>query len=173
MYIDLSLGRTGTSSRTVAAQMLGIKPTVHYPDINYFPQKPWSYTSDSIWSVRAKELLPYYGDKVKFLYVIRDLEDWLASWDKHDAKLRRSGAINSPKLKAHRIAIYGQDKFDSEVWSTVWKSHQDYVFSLPESQTYILHYWFPTNDEWKWSMFGNFLNVIPNVRIPFPHINKS
>lgn len=173
IYCDLSLGRTGTSSRAFAARVLGVKPVIHYPDLGYFPRKDGSYVSDSTLCWKAKELLAYHGSNIKFIYVVRDLETWLTSWRNHSSKRKKAQDDLTPKLKAHRTSVYGQSEFDEDEWASVWFRHQDYILGLPEEQTHILHYWFEVNDKWKWSKMGNFLNKMPEVELDFPHVNRS
>lgn len=174
VYIDISLGRTGTTSRYLAAKRMGMRGQHFYSP--WLRPQPGLYYSDSPAPGRYKEYLAFFRTSVKFMYVVRSLEDWLRSWDYHYRyQADTLPPALTPIIDCNRVAVYGQLEYDRNTWAAFWKRHQDEVQRyIPADQLcYHDESWFNLDCAQKWGTMEDFLEVKRPPTCEFPFVNKA
>ena len=170
----LSLGRTGTRSVGKALKILGYNH-IHNPK-NLEVIEHFDSASDVLIAINYQQLDVTYPNS-KFILTLRDEESWASSWQDHDERLRgKIGEFSlSRKLpkwaKVTRRQLYGQPKYDRQIWADKYNSHkaevEAYFRDRPESLLLLNIF---EDDSWK--LLGEFLNVEVPKR-PFPAVKDK
>lgn len=174
----ISLPRTGTKSLTKMLMVLGYK-TSHCPSIRFE------------WELQANENVVYadtpiyrpslFGELAKnptnkFLFIDRDIESWLKSFESQKLNNAYLDYISRPEDKLHRVSrldrdslveVFQEPYYTSELAKVRFKIHREKVESLiPKEQLLVYKF----SDGWK--PLCDFLGKdIPDVEVP--HINKD
>ena len=152
----IGLNRTGMRSLTRAIEMLGyniIKNPRDLEVIEYFDA-----ASDVLIAANYQNLDKAYP-KSKFILTTRDIPSWLKSWRKHNRRSKRRFGDELPKwVQDFRIMLYGQVKFDRDVWKAKFNEHQtkaiDYFNRRPND---FMVFNIFENDGWQ--KLTQFLNI--------------
>lgn len=164
----IGLGKTGTTSLCSALTQLGYR-TLH---ANYLQDlSPFDAATDTPIAMAFRELDWRYPNS-KFLLTLRDIEQWLISWQNQDAKVRQLNQGQLPRwVKSLRQEAFGQWTFDPDVWTASYNYHLSEVtsyFKEREQDLLVLHICAGEG----WEKLCSFLNKeIPNT--PFPHQNRA
>jgi hypothetical protein len=155
----IGLSRTGTTSLNQALYHLGYGS--YHTNCLIDPTRYQSMT-DTVPTYFYRQLYEFYPDS-KFILTVRDVDDWLRSWAKHDRNLTLKESV-----AWMRYLIYGQTNFDPEVWRQVYFAHvREVQRAIEPERLLVLN--LCTNPSWK--PLCEFLGVsIPDVE--FPHLNK-
>lgn len=163
----IGLSRTGTTSLTHALRALGFN-IIHYPTEQQVFD-PNNIGACDIPVVRFYKQLDQKFPKSKFIYTIRDKESWLTSMEAHFTRRRASGE-KSWGL-SNRIAVYGQEEFDRDVFSKKYDEHdldvRNYFKNRPDD---LLIMNVCAGDGWE--PLTSFLNIVCPPSLNFPHTNK-
>jgi hypothetical protein len=164
----IGLSRTGTTSLSAALQDVGID-MIHYPQKHQLFHPENDGVCDIPASAHYKELDRRFPNS-KFVYTIRDKEEWLDSIEKYLE--RKKDRVISPWQKENRIAMYGQLDFNRGIFSAMYDKHDQNVmdyFKGREPDLLILN--IIGGD-----VVGKLLSFIHNKNVynvsPFPHENK-
>lgn len=121
----IGLPRTGTTSLTVALSRLGYN-TWHYPP-TLEEGRQADATCDGLIAAHWRQLLQAYPD-AKYILTVRDVPSWLDSYralyELHYASIAEHGMGNwAGPVNAIAEQIYGQWRFDPDVWAKKYQSH--------------------------------------------------
>ena len=173
--IGIGLPKTATSSLKDSLNVNGV-PTIHFgdPECDEIREKMYNgiYKFEVLDKYRgitnAFEMIFPQIDKVypnsKFIYTIRDKEEWLISADKH---LKRY-----PSKPKHHLITFGTFKFNKDRFSFVYDMHADMVrnyFSYKKNDLLIIDITKDINYVYK---VCEFLNISVIDSTPF-HSNKE
>ena len=114
-------GKTGTYSLTVALQYLGIS-AIHFPTNMRQIEAHDAATDSPVTNIFEKldELFP----RSKFIYTVRDLDEWLESCRRH--YLKQQSVTNSFVLQ-NRKRLLGATSYDRELFIQAYKRLDDRV----------------------------------------------
>jgi hypothetical protein len=108
----------------------------------------------------------------KFILTVREMQDWLQSWQQHDAKLRLATKNDLPNwVKSLRRAAFGQWQFEPGVWQQTYEYHVAEVMAYFSSRQQDLLVLKPCAGE-GWEQLCPFLSK-PLPTSAFPHQNKA
>ena len=175
----IGLGRTGTRSLTRAIQMLGYNTVKNPRDLDILQY--FDAASDVLIAANYKELDRIYPNS-SFILTMRDIPSWLDSWAQHDRRSRKRFNGKLPKwVKDFRRMLYGQWKFERDVWRTKFKQHETEVteyFSNKNNNFMVFNIF--ENDGW--NKLTRFLattsglpenaQIIKNIPSQFPAISN-
>ena len=177
---NIGLSKTGTTSLTKALQVLGYK-TKHYPSVRYIPHMLLHIKSNQLKNYDAFTdipVIPFYKSLdsqfpgSKFIYTIRDKEDWL-----HSCKLypRFNWPVYKLPFKVIKLRnrIYGTAKFDKELFSAAYDQHHEDVMNYFRTRRQDLLIMDVTRGD-GWNKLCAFLNKKePDLRFPFKNSRKN
>jgi hypothetical protein len=166
----IGLGKTGTSSLSLALQQLGYQviqnpaslQLIHWVD---------AATDDPI--ALNFEALDQLFPHSRFIYTCRDTESWLESWRARVQREDRSDLYPNlhPNLLSLRLQAFGQTEFCPKAWLAGYHRHWsrvEHYFSRRERD--ILYLRLGDGNEWR-SLAGFLDKPIPDG--PFPHVNQK
>ena len=163
----LGLSRTGTTSLTHALKVVGYN-VIHYP-IN----KKILFDSNND-GASDIPVIAYYKEldkkfpNSKFIYTIRDKEEWLDAMDRYLE--RKKYRIIGHWGREIRTAVYGQMEFDRGVFATKYDEHDNDVrayFADRPQDLLVLN--ICSGDGWE--KLNKFLNITNKNVGAFPHEN--
>jgi len=162
----IGLERTGTASLCRALKILG------YQTLQQFPQRKSILFEAAIApsiTINYQQLDQAYPD-AKFILTVRDVKDWLQSWEIYEEQLLQltQGSLPS-KIKQSRINIFGSDHFDPNLWERTYLKHIKIVLEYFQERTEDLLILRICQGE-GWETLCPFLEK-PQPQIPFPHLN--
>lgn len=164
----IGLGKTGTTSLCGALTQLGYR-TLHAHCLGDLT--PYDAAADTPIAVAFRELDWSYPNS-KFVLTLRDIDQWLASWKKHDAKVRQINQGELPSwVKSLRRKAFGQWEFEPHVWKATYDLHLSEVvsyFQTREQDLLVLD--ICAGDGWE--KLCPFLNQ-PVPSSSFPHQNRA
>ena len=163
----IGLSRTGTTSLAQALNEAGIN-VIHYAtnkEILFDVQGHGS--CDIPTTAHYKELDTNFPNS-KFVYTIRDKDEWLVSIEKY-LKQKEGRTLGQWHLQ-NRIAIYGRVDFNKEMFAKKYDEHDSAVrayFKDREDDLLVLN--ICSGEPWK--KLADFLDM-PDNGSGFPHENK-
>ena len=164
----ISLPKTGTTSVCSALEILNFS-SIHYPK-TFAEIEQYDSAGDSFVAINYKELDRLYPD-AKFIYVKRQLDDWLASLERHMAKL----PVPNQGTTAYqfRVDAVGSATFEYDINKAHFIRHEndvtDYFRERPDDLLIL-----DLSAEDKWSALATFLNRdIPDVAFPLLNVKSS
>lgn len=123
--VGTGLGKTGTKTLKQALELLGYR-TIHLPR-SIEEIDAYDAACDNSVAVAFRELDERYPD-ARFIHTSRCLDDWIASWQRHDQRIRHYGRRSLPDwLKQVRIRAFGQAEFNAEMWTQAYVQHEQAV----------------------------------------------
>ena len=164
----IGLSRTGTTSLTHALKKIGIN-IIHYPNKTKLFDPKSDGACDIPAAVHYKKLDVNFPNS-KFIYTIRDKDEWLISIEKY-LEHKKNRKMGTWELQ-NRITIYGQIEFDKAVFASKYDQHDEDIrtyFKNREQDLLILNLVGGDNLD---KLFS-FIEVSNNTKTnKFPHINK-
>lgn len=121
----IGLSRTGTLSLSKALTQAGIT-MIHYPSKKDLFNLKVPGACDLPIAINYKKLDKHYPNS-KFIYTIREKEEWLISIKNHFTKF--DAAKKGNWQKSNRIAMYGRATFNKEIFSRKYDEHDQDVKS--------------------------------------------
>lgn len=165
----VGLSRTGTTSLTRSLSNVGID-IIHYPKKTELFDPKNAGACDIPVIVHYKELDKIFPNS-KFIYTIRDKEEWLSSMERY---LPRKKNWNLAKWQLdNRKAVYGRLDFDREWFAERYDIHDNDVrmyFKERENDLLILNICGGDKLEKLFSFIG--VSNHKNMLKEFPHENK-
>lgn len=168
----IGLLKTGTTSLAHALNQIGIN-VIHYPKSKaelFSPNNAGGL--DIPVTVYYKELDKIFP-KSKFIYTIRNKNEWILSVERHLKHKEKDNNIMKPWHREIRISMYGQLEFDKEKYLDVYDAHDKDVreyFREREKDLLIINVCGGEG----WKQILSFLNV-PIAKAPgtFPHLKTT
>lgn len=161
----IGLSRTGTTSLTDALQLLGFS-AIHYPTSL---EEIGQYDAATDLLVAATfELLDDKFPGSKFVYTVREHQEWLASCQQHWARQGNTSNIDWDL----RRQLYRTTDFDPDLFAQAYERHEKRVFSYFADRPHDLLVFDICGKHAGWERLCTFLGV-PVPHVPFPHTNRS
>lgn len=164
----IGLSRTGTWSLTRALAMLGLR-TCHFP-VNRQQIDDHDALTDTPIAANFERLDALYPGS-KFIYTIRNLDDWLEScrllWLRRKAVFDRSLLVT----KIHR-QLYGTSEFDPVRFAAAYRRHDDRVRSYFKDRREDLLVLDVCGGDAGWEPLCSFIGV-PAPAAPFPRVHTA
>lgn len=172
-YFTISLPRTGTSSLTKMALVLGLsaKHCVHNERLidkyNFFTDTP-CFSPNFL-----KSIINSY--KCKFIYIDRDPKEWFLSFNStllasHNLFIKPEFKPTQYHMKVDRDAYIdslGNNSITISNYEKIFQDHKKMVLDIVKPFPLLIY-----NFSQGWKPFCSFLNMdIPSA--PIPHINKG
>lgn len=173
----IGMGRTGTSSLCRAFVLLGFK-AVHYPTPEQFERiEEYQFANDFPITTRYKELDKKFPNS-KFIYTVRDMDDWIASTEKLYNE-RKAKKYKCPWVKdVSEMLGFNVDDYSIEFDKKVEKYKQAYLKHDLDVKNYFIDR--PDDllilnifNENSWEKLARFIGLSKTPKIPFPCINTS
>ncbi len=162
--ICVGLAKTGITSLIAALKLQGYKAQKAYGSI---PER-FDAIGDNLAAAQFKQLDKQFP-RSRFILTIRDIKQWLKSWECHDAKLQqRSGLPNW--AKHGRSRVFGQIEFNRSVWEETYHRHLSEVVSHFAGRGDLLIFNPCAGDGW--GQLCKFLDK-PVPTVPFPWSNPG
>ncbi len=164
----IGLSRTGTTSLTKALTLLGYN-FIHYPSEAVLFRLNGQAGACDLPVVRFYKQLDKTFPGSKFIYTIREKAAWLESVEAHFT--RRKAAGEKHWTLSNRVAVYGREEFDRDVFSNKYDEHNHNVreyFKDRKNDLLIMN--ICAGDGWE-----KLIPFIGRKEIPalkFPHTNK-
>lgn len=117
----IGLSRTGTTSLAYALEEVGFD-VLHYPNENLLFSPNNDGACDIPVAAHYKELDRKFPNS-KFIYTIREQDDWLNSVEKYLE--RKKGRKISAWQMQNRIAVYGRTDFNRDVFAAAYDKHDN------------------------------------------------
>lgn len=163
----IGLSRTGTLSLAKALTSVGIE-MVHYPSNKVLFNLKVPGACDLPVVINYKKLDKQYPNS-KFIYTVRDKNEWLDSIENH---FKRFDVAKKGKQQAdNRIAVYGQTDFHKEIFSKKYDKHDHDVrtyFKGREKDFLIINICAGEG----WDKLLSFVGISKNKQNKFPHEHK-
>jgi len=166
----IGISRTGTSSLTLALEILGI-PTVHWPT-NMYDICKYRGATDITVACRFKELDQIFPDSL-FVYTERESKSWLRSVTDH-----------YKKKDPAEILPFGAKQFaheaDIKIFGKIWPKDCDFIQCYEKHQKDVFSHFGPRNNRLLkcniclgdgWSKLCRFLEI-PTPNTAFPRLNR-
>ncbi|MEM0980742.1 MAG: sulfotransferase [Cyanobacteria bacterium P01_H01_bin.58] len=164
----IGLSKTGTTSLCQALAHLGYR-TLHTHQL--VDLTAYDAAADTPVALAFRDLDWRYPNS-KFILTVRETEDWLISWENHDAKIQQANPQALPNhLKRMRRQAFGQWQFDRDVWRQAYQFHVDDVLSYFNGRDEDLLIFQLCNGE-DWKQLCPFLGKSIPAEV-FPHQNKA
>jgi len=163
----IGLSRTGTTSLSNALKQVGID-IIHYPTKSKLYDKNSRGACDIPVAAQYKDLDKKFANS-KFVYTVRNKEDWLNSIEKYLE--RKKNATLGEWQRENRIKIYGQVEFDRKIFSEKYDEHDESIrqyFKERKNDLLILN----ICDGDEWMKLATFLDIDNDSISKFPHSNK-
>ena len=176
----IGLSKTGTTSLARALHKLGYL-TKDFPSLNYKPHRLIGINEEQLSYYTAftdVSVVPFYKEldqrfpNSKFIYTIRDQEEWLQSCN-HYPRFNRS-IFNLPlKVIKLRQEIYGTVKFDQAKFIAAYKKHHEDVVTYFKDRPEDLLIINICKGE-KWQPLCQFLQQpLPEESFPFANVRAN
>ena len=162
----IGLSKTGTTTLTQALEILGYS-AVHFPrnfkEIEFFDAATDAPVADMFEALDAK----FPGSK--FIYTVRDREQWLRSCERYYSVRGRQPDDMGLAL---RRKFYGKAEFDRELFASGYRRHHERVLSHFENRPDDLLVLDICGKDAGWPPLCTFLGK-PVPSAPFPMANKG
>lgn len=161
----IGLSRTGTTALNEALEILGFS-AIHYPtswkEIEVYDAATDIPIADAFEMLNAK----FPGSK--FLYTVREREEWLASCRRYwMMRQDRTNKLN----RELRKRLYGTTDFDPDLFVQAYDRHERRVLSYFAERPEDLLVLDICGGRADWETLCSFLSV-PVPGVPFPHTNR-
>lgn len=168
LVFGCGLSRTGNKSLGDALKTLGYNP-IKYPKSIDDLGSTYNAAVDITVIAWLDELDARFPD-AKWILTIRDMESWLKSCDRWFGRsLDVYPQYKQDYLRHYRRVVYGSEKFDRNLWCSVYHQHIDRVknkFSQRQNQLLIMNICEGEN----WDNLCDFLGM-PVPKLSFPSIS--
>jgi hypothetical protein len=165
----IGLAKTGTTSLCAALRILGYS-AIDFPiglrGVEHHDAATDIPIADSF------ELLDRRYPRSKFIYTVRQRDDWIRSCDTHWVRFINCGRETRPEAVELIKRLYGTIDFDATLFREAYDRHESRVLSYFSSRSDDLLVIDVCAGESGWKSLCTFLGKeMPNV--PFPHVNKT
>jgi hypothetical protein len=161
----IGLGRTGTTSLAQALEILGYS-CVDYPHSVEVTDVYDAATDETVACEFA--LLSSRNPRSKFILTIRDIEEWLDSYEECFRRIPEGTPVHPVIARTYK-KLYGQVTWDREVWRDGYENHVERVRKFSSSHPVLT---INITEGAGWDKLCPFLNK-PVPEEEFPWKNRS